>query len=466
MLIGTSAYEDERLPDLPVVARTVGDLALALTDPDHGILPDGHCTVLLDNGEIRRIGRELRSAARQAEDLLLVFYTGHGLVSGRRHDLYLALPDSEWAEPEFSSLEYDKLRSAVLDSPAATKIIILDCCFSGRVVTDTMADPAAEVMGQVDVDGTYVLASAQRDQVALILPGEEHTAFTGRLLRLLRDGVPGAPELLTIEDLYRRLRATMKAEGLSEPQKRGTRTAELLALARNRAHTATAAPLLRKRRDEAVERGEGGDWPQAVELLRVIAAEQTRLLGASHPDTVRTRQFLAHGVGGAGDPRGASAMLRRLLVEQLRRPGADEEPATLRTRQFLAVNLGESGRRYEAVALLRVLLPDRRRILGPDDPDTLRTCHMLARNLALTGVVDEATALLRELIAVRERVLGPGHPHTKRARSDLNALSNRPSGSADGRTPPRPRRTDRRPGPGTGTGTVGTSAIELPGWRH
>ena len=77
------------------------------------------------------------------------------LIGGRRHDLYLGLPDSEWVEPEFNSLEYDKLRSAVLDSPAAAKVIVLDCCFSGRVVTDTMADPVSEIIGQVEVDGTY-----------------------------------------------------------------------------------------------------------------------------------------------------------------------------------------------------------------------------------------------------------------------------------------------------------------------
>ena len=77
----------------------------------------------------------LRSAASQAEDLLLVYFVGHGLVAPR-HDLYLGLPDSDLAEPEFNSLEYDKLRSAVLDSAAATKIIILDCCFSGRVVSE------------------------------------------------------------------------------------------------------------------------------------------------------------------------------------------------------------------------------------------------------------------------------------------------------------------------------------------
>ncbi len=80
------------------------------------MVPKSHCVVLVDEGDIRLLGRRLRSAAKQAVHLFL-FYAGNGLVGGRRHDLSLGLPDSEWTEPEFNSLEYDKLRSAVLDSP-------------------------------------------------------------------------------------------------------------------------------------------------------------------------------------------------------------------------------------------------------------------------------------------------------------------------------------------------------------
>jgi uncharacterized RDD family membrane protein YckC len=235
VLIGSGKYADDKLPNLPAVGKTLDDLTAALTDPIYGVVPKNHCTVLKNQGDIRLIGRNLRLAATQAEDLLLVYFVGHGLVDGRRHQLYLGLPDSEWAEPEFNSLEYDKLRSSVLDSPAATKIIILDCCFSGRVVSEAMADPVTEMVGQMEVDGTYVLASAERNQVALVLPGEDYTAFTGRLLDLLRNGVPGGPELLTIDYLYRQLAIKMKAEGLSQPQKRGTATADSLALAENRA---------------------------------------------------------------------------------------------------------------------------------------------------------------------------------------------------------------------------------------
>jgi hypothetical protein len=288
--------------------------------------------------------------------------------------------------------------------------MILDCCFSGRVVSDSMAGSATELVSQMEVDGTYVLTSAQRDQVALILPGEEHTAFTGRLLRLLKDGVPGGPEFLTIDDLYRHLLVRMKAEGLSEPQKRATRTADLLALSVNRAFAGTAGHDLRQRRAAAVEQGERGDWEQAAASLRGVLEDQTRILGSDNQDTLRTRLESA-------------ALLRKLLAEQTLVLGADHED-TLRTRQYLAVNLGEAGYRDEAVAILRVLLPDRRRLLGSDDTQTLRTAHMLARYLALTNVTGEASALLKEVVAVRERVLGGDHPHTNRARRDLADLLN------------------------------------------
>ncbi|MET8446667.1 tetratricopeptide repeat protein [Streptomyces sp. NPDC005209] len=419
VLIGAGRYTDPALPDLPAVDRTLTDLATLFTDPYYGLVPQDHCTVLLDDGDLRSVGSRLRAAVAAAEDLLLVYYAGHGLVGGRRHDLYLALADSELAAPEFNSLEYDKLRSAVLDSPAETKLVVLDCCFSGRAVSDSLAGGGeAERIGRLEVAGTYVLTSAQRDQVALALPGEEHTAFSGRLMRLLREGVVGGPELLTVDDLYQRLRAIMESEGLPTPLNRRAGTADRIALGINRAFAATAGPELRARHAAAVEQGKAGDWKGAADRLQKILDEQTRVLGADHGDTLRTRQSYAHSLGGAGTPVEAAGLLRQLLADQVRLLGPDHVD-TLRTRQFLAVNLGEAGHREEAIGMLRVLLADRGRVLGAEHPHTLRTRHVLARNLALTGGRDEALALLRQLVVERERVLGVEHPHTRRAREDL-----------------------------------------------
>jgi hypothetical protein len=102
VLIGTSGYEDGKLPDLPSVSRNIRDLASSLTDPLHGVVPGNNCIAIENEGDIRNIGRRLRAAAEQAEDLLLVYYSGHGLIGGRKHDLYLALRSSEWANPGWS----------------------------------------------------------------------------------------------------------------------------------------------------------------------------------------------------------------------------------------------------------------------------------------------------------------------------------------------------------------------------
>ena len=421
LLIGATRYSSEKLPDVPVVEATITDLANILTDPSTGIVDKRNCSVILNEGDLRKIGTELRRCIRTASDLLLVYFTGHGLIGGKRHELYLGLPDSDWAEPEFNSLEYDKLRSAVLDSPAITKIVILDCCFSGRAVSDTLA-PRDAILGQLEVSGSYVLTSAERDQLALVLPGEKYTAFSGRLITALRDGIPEGPDLLTIDDLYKHLAARMKAEGLPVPIKRGTNTADMLALGYNKASRGADPDDLRRRASEAFSVGQRGDWKGAVGQLMEILSQQERLLGRTHKDTLWTRIRLAHAIGGEGQPGEASRLISGALADVLDSINPDD-PEALQARQYLAVNLGEAGAPSEAVGLLRTLLWDRRRVLGNDDEHTLRTAHMLARNLIHVDELEEAAAILKEVAESRKRLLGDDHEHTRRAYIDLRELS-------------------------------------------
>ena len=399
VLIGTGRYTDKKLPDLPVVGRTISDLAAALTEPVRGVVAKARCTVLEDQGDIRLIGRHLRSAARDAEDLLLVYFVGHGLVGGRRHELYLGLPDSEWAEPEFNSLEYDKLRSAVLDSTAATKIIILDCCFSGRAVSEAMADPVSEMVGQIEVDGTYVLASAERDQVALILPGEDHTAFTGRFLHLLRNGVPGGPELLTVDYLYRQLMKRMRAEGLSQPRKRATSTADLLALAVNRAFA--AAQTARTLPSTA------GTAGQSTAAIAQVAAPTTPPASSSGGQ-LRTNASDDE----TAELRNPAAVTD--LLDSLRAAGADEQADELAGRAathvalddpggvaFLLDNLWWAGAEEQADELAD------RTVAHAPLHDPLGVAHLL-NSLREVGTHEQAAALLARDPAAHVALDDPG----------------------------------------------------------
>ncbi|MFD4668404.1 tetratricopeptide repeat protein [Lentzea sp. NPDC058450] len=425
VLLGTSKYADDRLPPIPVVAQCLDDLRRVLTDPDTGLVGPDDCTVVLDEPSMPTLGRRLAQGMAGADDLLVVYYVGHGIV-GRRHDLYLGMPDSDPEDPTFGSLPYVSLRDRVLDSDAKTKIVVLDCCYSGRAMGEPMADPVTAVLGQLDIDGTYLLTSAQRDQVALVLPGEPHTAFTGRLLRVLEEGIPGGGEYLTIDDVYRRLSTVMSGGGLPRPQKRGTFTADRFRIALNRAHQVATEESLDQRFVAAVHRARATGYQHVLDDLRALLTAQRQLLGEHHVKCLRTRQHIALAEGASGNPAEALRLLDALLDHQISL-GARDDEETLDTRQFIAVTLMALGRQAEALRVIRTLLPDRRRVLGPDHEGTARAQHVLARITAMCGETAEAVALLREL----DSRLATEGLTAERVRQDLDLLTT--TGVPDGR---------------------------------
>ncbi|WP_185932927.1 caspase, EACC1-associated type [Streptomyces sp. WAC 01325] len=231
VLIGASAYRSAQLADLPAVRNNLYDLAAVLTDPALGGLPVSRCVVLPDPADARTVYRALRQYAAAAQDTLLVYFAGHGLT-GPRNELYLSLTDTEPEELKVSALAFDLIRDVLTDCAADNRVVILDCCFSGRAIQD-MGSSDDTFLGQVGVEGTYVLTSAAASAVALAPTGATHTSFTGELLRLLRTGVSGGPDFLTFGEIYRRLLYSTTTRGLPTPKQRGTGTVHLLALTRN-----------------------------------------------------------------------------------------------------------------------------------------------------------------------------------------------------------------------------------------
>ncbi|MEU0071442.1 Rieske 2Fe-2S domain-containing protein [Streptomyces sp. NPDC006332] len=253
VLIGTGTFRSSDLRDVPAVRGNLTDLAAVLSDPVFGSFPAGRCAVVPDPADARTACRALRDAADAAEDTLLVYFAGHGLL-GARGELFLAMADTDPAELRVSALEYDVLREVVSECGADNRVVVLDCCFSGRAV------PAlGTVLSQTAIEGTYVLASAPPNGLALAPDGAAHTAFTGELIRLLRDGVPGGPELLGLGEIYRRLLRAAVLRGLPRPECSGTGTSDLLALAGNAALGPTS-PEVRRASEVPASPGE----PEAV----------------------------------------------------------------------------------------------------------------------------------------------------------------------------------------------------------
>jgi hypothetical protein len=235
VLIGASRYADPDLPALPAVRNNLDDLREVLTSGRGTGLPATRCTVVHDPPDPASAGKALRRAASEAEDLLLVYYAGHGLIWSRSNELYLAMTGTDRDGAGTSALRCAEVRETFVNSAARNRVLIVDCCFAGRAVDGTMSDAAGALLAEVDVEGVYVLMATAPNRLALAPKGARHTVFTGELLRILHGGLPGEDDLITLDLLYRNLLSRMRRKGLPEPSCANEKTAAHLALARNEA---------------------------------------------------------------------------------------------------------------------------------------------------------------------------------------------------------------------------------------
>ncbi|MGW0508374.1 caspase, EACC1-associated type [Streptomyces olivaceoviridis] len=238
------------LPPLDGVRHNVPALRELLTSDDVGGLAERDCTVVPPDGTQQQMLDALHDATQEATDLLLVYYAGHGHFGGRDRAFLLATRDSSPQRP-YHSVKYSDIRDLVSASAAQRKVVIIDCCFSGRALP--MSDERTPTQLDTEITGACVLTSAAETERSLCLP--DGSVFTMELTTLLREGLSG--ELtggrrgehlaeLTMTDVFNVLHARLHGrtiDGLRVPQPRMS-TRDLghqIVLARNRAYTGPAA---------------------------------------------------------------------------------------------------------------------------------------------------------------------------------------------------------------------------------
>jgi ABC-type amino acid transport substrate-binding protein len=233
LLIGVGGYRT--LPDLPAVPRGVDALHVALRDPDLWGLPHDHCIALKEPRSTSEVLDTVRDMAAGATDTFVLYFAGHGFIEPHTDELYLALPDTDTDRP-WTALPYDWLRRS-LQRPevrARRKVVILDCCYSGLALGGALSARGA-VADRVTVEGVCVLTASAETKTALAPRGEPFTAFTGEVVSTLTHGIPGGPEVLDVETVYRRVHAALAAKGRPLPQLRSRNTGSRIALVRNNA---------------------------------------------------------------------------------------------------------------------------------------------------------------------------------------------------------------------------------------
>jgi tetratricopeptide (TPR) repeat protein len=322
-------------------------------------LPEQHCTVVPDPDDASAMLDPVHIAAREATDTLFVYYAGHGLRDADSADLYLALTGSR-ENTGYTAVAYEHLRAAIRSSRARRRVIVLDCCFSGRAAR-TLAGNGDALAVQAAVDGAYVLTASPRDRVALAPEGELHTAFTGELLHLMRVGVTGGPELIDLDTIYRVLDERLRAKNRPKPQRSQENDIGRLPLVRNRAR--------------ADDRSPAGPVMDADVRAAMVAAGLN----------------LARLLRSEGRNRDALPVLRMALGEQM--PGG--EANTFAVQLELAEALADAGQLREAIEVLEQAFHRTHKTHGPE---AVLVCRRLADLLQESGNHLQACEVLKHAL--------------------------------------------------------------------
>jgi Caspase domain len=293
ILISNAVFGDERIPDLPGVVGCSSAMDALLTSDLCG-WPSGRVETLQDVATPPELARNLVGLTEGIQDVLLLYYAGHGMrVPNGQLALALRDTSSNRTLLRHTAMIYRDIADILRGCPAATKLVILDCCHAelGNRASDQFqsADIDAE-----PVDGLYCIwASKEWEKARSPLSGGL-TYFTGAFVDVVRTGIPGKPSQLTIDQIFTELRTRLLRANLPEPAQSGIRDAHHWPFARN------AAPQ-ESHRDLGVEiasltrRLAEFEGMKAVTDAKVMTlqAEVERLRAqASDADTIQERREL------------------------------------------------------------------------------------------------------------------------------------------------------------------------------
>ncbi len=186
LLVGVSEYDNTAPPDgvpgdLPAVKHNLNQLAEALRHG--GVFGDREIAVCRSPDQVT-FGRELWTATKEAEGVLLLYFAGHGAIPNAGDELFLQMRNARvvaGGHAVFPGAEmFSTVQAVLAASPARRIVIVLDCCFAGNAAW-IRPDPR-------DKRRVLLLMSVQANHRIDAGDPDTPTPFTAELVALLKEG--------------------------------------------------------------------------------------------------------------------------------------------------------------------------------------------------------------------------------------------------------------------------------------
>ncbi|MBD1909843.1 MULTISPECIES: ABC transporter substrate-binding protein [unclassified Leptolyngbya] len=209
LLIGVSEYEPG-LNALPAAVNDVAAIQELLLNPEIGGFNKADVLVL-NNPERQAMEESIEAlfAGRHKDDLVLFFFSGHGIKddAGR---LFLATRSTrKTAQGDLirsTAVSSNILHDCMNRSRSRRQVIILDSCFSGAFAEGLSAkdDNTVDIPAQLGGEGRAILTSSSSTQYSFEHGGSELSLYTRFLVEGIKTGAADQDEdeVISVDELH------------------------------------------------------------------------------------------------------------------------------------------------------------------------------------------------------------------------------------------------------------------------
>jgi hypothetical protein len=218
LLIGVSESSEEDLPELPSAIADIKAMESVLQNPDLGGF-DSVTVMSNPTREEMELAIETLFTNCKREDLVLCYFSGHGVIDNRDGKFYLVLPQTRKARGELvrtTAVAGTFLQYIMTVSRSKHQVLILDSCFSAAIA-DGMTVKSA---GKVDIhrelggEGRAILTSSSALEKSVHLQGYDLSIYTHYLIEGIQTGAANqnGGDYITVKELHEYVEAKLKLE--------------------------------------------------------------------------------------------------------------------------------------------------------------------------------------------------------------------------------------------------------------
>ncbi|MCC5639687.1 caspase family protein [Nostoc sp. CHAB 5844] len=209
LLIGISEYQEPTLAPLPKAVNDVEAMRRVLVNPEMGDFAEGDVTVL-KNPQRQEMEDAIYNlyAHREKEDLLLFYFSGHGVTIGSG-DFYFSTSITKKNQGTLvlpTAVAGTIIHSWMNQSKSKRQVVILDCCFSGAFAKGLTAKDSGtiDLQQQLGGEGRAILTASTSTQYAFASEGLDLSIYTHYLVEGIEKGAADkdGDGLIAVDELH------------------------------------------------------------------------------------------------------------------------------------------------------------------------------------------------------------------------------------------------------------------------